>query len=73
MSVFFLEFLAALAIGVQAFVQVEIKVLLIDDAARDVRAVVAHALQIRQQIRPHEARLDRALALLHAEDMMRIR
>ena len=43
----------------------------VDDAAGDVGAVVRGALQVRQQIRPHEARLDAARSALHAQDVAR--
>ena len=39
----------------------------VNDAAGDVGAVVRGALQVRQQVRPHEARLDAALSLPPAE------
>ena len=41
----------------------------IDDAAGDIGAVVGGALQIRQQVCPHKARLDAALALTHPQDV----
>ena len=43
----------------------------VDDAACDVGAVVGGALQIRQQVAPHEARLDAALPLPHPQDVPR--
>ena len=41
----------------------------IDDAAGDVGAVVGGTLQIRQQVCPHKARLDAALAFPHPQDV----
>ena len=55
----------------QRFMQVEVVVARVDDAAGDVGAVVGGAFQIREQVGEDEARLDAALALLHSQDVAR--
>ena len=58
--VFLQIFLAAAAARLKRGVEVEVVLPQIDDAARDVGAVVRDALQIRQDIRQDEARLNAA-------------
>lgn len=59
-------FLAAAAARLKRGVEVEVVLPQIDDAARDVGAVVRDALQIRQDIRQDEARLNAAIAVFQA-------
>ncbi len=55
----------------QRFVQVEVVLTCVDDAAGDVGAVVGRALQVGQEVGEHKAGLNAARALLHAQDMAR--
>ena len=64
-------FLAAAAARLERGMEVEVVLPQIDDAARDVGAVVRDALQIRQDIRQDEARLNAAIAVFQAHDMVR--
>ena len=64
-------FLAAAAARLKRGVEVEVVLPQIDDAARDVGAVVRDALQIRQDIRQDEARLNAAIAVFQTHDMVR--
>ena len=53
------------------FVQIEIVLRGVDDAAGDVGAVVGGALEVREQIGPDEAGFDAAMPLLHPQDVAR--
>ena len=55
----------------ERFVQIEIVLRGVDDAAGDVGAVVGGALEVREQIGPDEAGLDAAMPLLHPQDVAR--
>ena len=55
----------------ERFVQVEVVLTRVDDAAGDVGAVVGRALQVGQEVGEHKAGLNAARALLHAQDMAR--
>ena len=55
----------------QRFMQVEVVLARVDDAAGDVGAMVGCALEIRQKVGEDKACLDAALALLHSQDMAR--
>ena len=45
------------------FVQVEVVVCSVDNAARNVGAVVGYTLEVGEKVRPHKACFDRAVAL----------
>ena len=62
-------FLIVQLAAAQRLMDVQIVLGHIDDAAGDIGAVVGGALQIRQQVCPHKARLDAALALPHPQDV----
>ena len=55
----------------ERFVQIEVVLARVDDAAGDVGAVVGRALQVGQEVGEHKAGLNAARALLHAQDMAR--
>ena len=65
------EALVLAARGAQRLVQVEGVLHCGDHAPGDVRAVVGRALKIGQKIGPDKARLNAAIALLHAKDVAR--
>ena len=56
----------------EILVRVEAARARLDERDGDVRAVVGHALVVRQQVVEHEAVLDRALAALQALDVRRL-
>ena len=67
----FAEALAGDLGGAQGLVQIQIVLRGVNDAPGDVGAVVGGALEIGQEIRPDEACLDAAIALLHPENVAR--
>ena len=67
----FAEALAGELGGAQGLVQVQIVLRGVNDTPGDVGAVVGGALEIGQEIRPDEACLDAAIALLHPENVAR--
>ena len=67
----FAEALAGELGGAQSLVQIQVVLRGVNDAPGDVGAVVGGALEIGQEIRPDEACLDAAIALLHPENVAR--